>query len=137
MRGSVEFRKGNAYFGRCLFGKFCYEILTLSFLFSLLSTAASIGVLYLSARVGKIFRNKFTIAIGSAIVRAQTFGRVSIAKKPMGSESLCVTIPLLHSIMNFSIYSGSSGFLSFFLLNPPRPPSSHTLSFHSLTFSFL
>ena len=42
------------------------------------------GVLYLSASVGKIFKNKLTIATGSAIVSEQVFGNVSIAKKPMG-----------------------------------------------------
>ena len=34
--------------------------------------------------VGKIFKNKFTIAIGSAMVNAQIFGKVSIAKNPNG-----------------------------------------------------
>ena len=60
-----------------------------SLFFSILfKTDFNIGVLYLSATVGRTFKKILTIATGSAIVKARAFGRVSIATNPMGYESL-------------------------------------------------
>ena len=42
------------------------------------------GVLYLSASVGRIFKNKLTIATGRAMENAHTLGMNSIGKKPIG-----------------------------------------------------
>jgi hypothetical protein len=60
----------------------------MDFRFSLCRTDFSIGVLYLSASVGNMFKNRFTAEIGNATVKTQTPFNVSIAKKPMGYESL-------------------------------------------------
>ena len=114
-----------------------FRLYYLIFLLSRFKISFRVGVLYLSASVGNTFRYRLTIATGSAIVRPYGAFNVSIAKKPMGYESLCVRTPLLHSMMNFSIYSGLEGCFSSFLLKPPSPPSSQTLSFQSLTRSFL
>ena len=63
-----------------------------------------------------MFKNKLTAATGSAIEIAHTFGINNIGKKPIGYDSLWVSTPLLHSIINFSMYSGLLGFDKFFLL---------------------
>ena len=56
----------------------------LRFRFMRFSIACSFGVLYRSASVGKMFKNKLTIATGKAIESAHIFGINSIGRKPIG-----------------------------------------------------
>ena len=56
----------------------------------------------------------------------------SIRKKPTIISRICVTIPLLHSMINNCKYSGELGSFNLFFLNPPIPPNSQTLSFQVL-----
>lgn len=65
--------------------------------------------------------------------KAHTFGINNIGKKPIGQDSLCVSTPLLHSIINFSICSGLFGFTKLLLLKPPRPPSANCNAVHITT----
>ena len=51
------------------------------FLFIRCSIIFSFGVLYRKANVGRMFRNKFTTAIGKAIETAQIFGINSMGRK--------------------------------------------------------
>ena len=57
----------------------CFDFLCILF-----SIVFSLGVLYRSASVGKMFKNKFTTATGKAIDTEQIFGINSIGRKPIG-----------------------------------------------------
>ena len=63
------------------------DIRTVSWRFILSKIIFNIGVLYLSAIVGKTLSTRFTSATGSAIVNEQAFGKKSMARKPIGYES--------------------------------------------------
>jgi hypothetical protein len=77
-------QKNKNYRKKPLAEQMAFNYYLFAFLFILINIDFSFGVLYLSASVGSMFKNRFTTATGMAIVNLHTPLTVSIAKNPIG-----------------------------------------------------